>query len=259
MKLTIELVPKTAWYNNLRSQFTKEQWDFIRKYAYKRAGYKCEICGDTGDNHPIEAHEEWHYNDKNHTMTLDKVTALCPACHQVKHIGLAKKRGKLDEAIEHFIKVNGCTKEFAITYINVRIGLWKERSKSSWTLDIKKQQDWIRSKVPDSAQAIELQGKYNVMQIELQKQIEQWGNENLKTANEKRRCNELFNEFFTIPFCGHGLEESLKLKLEHYALLSVMFDNEPKAIKDLFTDSEINCLKLIELIDKNLEDLTLGA
>ena len=91
MKLTIELVPKTAWYNNLRSQFTKEQWDFIRKYAYKRAGYKCEVCGDTGDNHPIEAHEEWHYNDKNHTMTLDKVTALCPACHQVKHIGLAKK------------------------------------------------------------------------------------------------------------------------------------------------------------------------
>ena len=29
MKLTIELVPSTAWYSNVRSNVSKEEWDKI--------------------------------------------------------------------------------------------------------------------------------------------------------------------------------------------------------------------------------------
>lgn len=43
MKLTIELVPSTAWYSNVRSNVTQAEWDVLRKECYKKAGYVCEI------------------------------------------------------------------------------------------------------------------------------------------------------------------------------------------------------------------------
>ena len=44
MKLTIELVPSTAWFTNVRSEVSKAKWDKIRRKSYKHADYKCEIC-----------------------------------------------------------------------------------------------------------------------------------------------------------------------------------------------------------------------
>ena len=59
MKLTIELVPQTAWYSNVRSNVTKSEWDVLRKACYKAAGYKCEVCSGKGPKHPVECHEMW--------------------------------------------------------------------------------------------------------------------------------------------------------------------------------------------------------
>lgn len=61
LPLQIELVPSTAFGENLRKLLTKTEWDKVRKAVYKRAGYKCEICGGKGEKHPVEAHEEWLY------------------------------------------------------------------------------------------------------------------------------------------------------------------------------------------------------
>ena len=66
MKLTIELVPKTAWFSNLRSILARAAWDKLRKESYKNAAHKCEICGGYGKKHPVECHEIWEYDDKNH-------------------------------------------------------------------------------------------------------------------------------------------------------------------------------------------------
>jgi hypothetical protein len=49
MKLTIELVPKTSWYSNVRSNVSKDEWDKIKKKCYIKANYKCEICNGIGD------------------------------------------------------------------------------------------------------------------------------------------------------------------------------------------------------------------
>ena len=72
MKLTIELVPSTAWYSNVRSNVTSSQWDVLRKECYKNAGYKCEVCGGKGPKHPVECHEIWEYNDESFTQTLKR-------------------------------------------------------------------------------------------------------------------------------------------------------------------------------------------
>ena len=59
-KLTSEIVPSTCWYNNVRSNVSTKEWDYLRKKSYESAGNVCEICGDTGKNqgfnHNVECH-----------------------------------------------------------------------------------------------------------------------------------------------------------------------------------------------------------
>lgn len=135
-KLTIELVPSTCWLTNLRSELSKSQWDQLRKATYRKANYRCEICGGKGDKHPVEAHEIWHYDDTNLVQSLQGLIALCPACHQVKHIGLAKLRGKGEEAANHLKKVNGWNERETQQYILEAFHTWNERSKYQWQLDL---------------------------------------------------------------------------------------------------------------------------
>lgn len=132
MKLTIELVPKTAWYSNVRSLVSKEQWDVIRKRCYLQANYKCEICFGKGPAHPVECHEIWEYDDVNHIQTLTGLIALCPKCHQVKHAGLASINNKTDEVIRQLMIVNSMTKQEAMDYHANAFELWHNRSKNEW-------------------------------------------------------------------------------------------------------------------------------
>jgi hypothetical protein len=37
----------------------------------------------------------WHYDDDRSIQRLERLAALCPARHEVKHAGLASKRGRL--------------------------------------------------------------------------------------------------------------------------------------------------------------------
>lgn len=142
--LTIELVPSTVWYSNLRSELPKEQWDCLRKACYRKAGYVCEICGGKGPKWPVECHEIWDFNDERRTQTLTGLVALCPDCHSVKHIGLAGKRGRGREARDHLVKVNGWSREQANSYIRKSFEVWEERSRHEWTLDI----SWISQHLP---------------------------------------------------------------------------------------------------------------
>ncbi len=136
MKLTIELVPSTAWYSNVRSNVTTTEWDVLRKECYKKAGYKCEVCAGKGPNHPVECHEIWEYDDDACTQTLEGLIALCPDCHSTKHFGFARVSGKEKEAKLHLMKVNDLTEEQADKYIEEVFMIWEQRSKYDWTLDI---------------------------------------------------------------------------------------------------------------------------
>lgn len=139
-KLTIELVPKTAWYSNVRSNVTTSEWDTIRKKSYNLADNKCEICGDVGTNHgyrhKLECHEIWEYNDETHVQKLVGLISLCPFCHKVKHPGLAKMNGEEEIVYKQLLKVNGMNRFEAMRYVGEAFAVWTERSKHQWTLDI---------------------------------------------------------------------------------------------------------------------------
>lgn len=134
MILSIELVPKTAWFNNLRSYLSKTEWDEVRKRCYSRANHKCEICGGKGPKWPVECHEIWEY--KNNQVSLVDLISLCPDCHEVKHIGLAQIKGNFERALNHFIKVNRCSKQEALSHIENAFGVWRERNKTIWQLNV---------------------------------------------------------------------------------------------------------------------------
>lgn len=135
-KLTIELVPSTSWFNNVRTQVSTQEWDIIRHAVYAKANNVCEICGGKGKKHAVECHEIWEYDDKEHIQKLTGMIALCPGCHRVKHIGRAQIQGEYGIALSHLAKVNGWTKEDAQLYVEAQFEQWAKRSKYQWKLDI---------------------------------------------------------------------------------------------------------------------------
>ena len=61
--------------------------------------------------------------------------ALCPACHEVKHLGLAAQRGRQRAALAHLAKVNGWTAADAEAYAEVVFEQWATRGRHHSTLD----------------------------------------------------------------------------------------------------------------------------
>lgn len=145
MKLTIELVPETAWYNNLRKMMPVRIWDNLRRSVYAEYKYRCGVCDATGMLH---CHEIWEYDDLLNIQRLKGFIALCPMCHHVKHIGFARvlaDKGELDfnDVVSHFLSVNECSVEEYERYVDDAFKLWDERSNHLWTTDLGEYRDLI--------------------------------------------------------------------------------------------------------------------
>lgn len=134
--LTIELVPATSWFTNLRSLVSSDQWDQLRKATYRAASQRCEICGGRGPKWPVECHEIWEYDDQKRVQRLIGLIALCPNCHQVKHFGLARVQGQQEIAGRWLMEVNGWTRRQAYDHVQAAFALWEKRSQKQWEVDI---------------------------------------------------------------------------------------------------------------------------
>lgn len=134
LRLTIELVPKTSFFNNLRAVVPPEEWDRIRKRVYTDYHHRCGICGAAGR---LACHERWAYDDTTHEQRLLGYIALCDLCHHVKHIGYAgvlAMRGHLDfeRVVTHFLRVNNCDRATFERHKREAFALWHERSRHQW-------------------------------------------------------------------------------------------------------------------------------
>jgi hypothetical protein len=148
LRLTIELVPTTSWYNNMRKVVSQSAWDKIRKGVYAEYGHRCGICGAEGR---LECNEIWEYDDINHIQMLQGFIALCPLCHLVKHIGFAgvqAGKGEIDYEIvvQHFMKVNKCNREDFDQYRIQVIKQWQIRSKYQWEVNLGSYENLIITK-----------------------------------------------------------------------------------------------------------------
>ncbi len=140
MKLKVELIPKTCAASNIRTLIPRKYWDLLRKTAYKQANNKCEICGgvgkDQGYRHDLECHEVWEYNVGLRVQKLVGLMALCPLCHQCKHIGRAKYIGKKDVVMKHMKKINKLTQRKLDEYLEKEFIKYADNSRIRWKLDL---------------------------------------------------------------------------------------------------------------------------
>lgn len=109
-----ELIPYSMHYKNVRAILSQDNWQVVAKIAYRQSKYKCDICHAKGK---LECHEIWQFDDKKLTQKLIGLTSLCPECHRVKHIGLAKKMGYYNSTIKHMAKVNKISISQAERYV----------------------------------------------------------------------------------------------------------------------------------------------
>ena len=138
LKLKMELVPESCWWSNVRNNINKEDWNLIKKDTHIKPGYKCEICGETGDEWPVECHEKWEYNNEDRIQKLTGFISLCPNCHKVKHMGHTQILGRnfQIEAMKRFMNINSLSKKDARLYYDYAFQEWRERSKIGWNFDI---------------------------------------------------------------------------------------------------------------------------
>lgn len=89
-----DMLPSSAWENNLRFALTDDEWDRLRRFCYQAAGNTCVACGSRGEPH-VEAHESWAFDEKTGIQRLKGLLCLCPTCHKGKHLGYAQRIGRL--------------------------------------------------------------------------------------------------------------------------------------------------------------------
>lgn len=137
--LFVDLVPRSCWFTNVRSCVSEQDWERLRRPILRRAGHRCEACGDGEDRatgRRLEVHERWHYNNDTAVQTLRRLICLCSPCHLVTHLGYANVTGRTEEALTHLRRVNGWDEGKTYGHVYASEQLWLDRSARTWTLDL---------------------------------------------------------------------------------------------------------------------------
>ncbi len=138
--LSVDLVPLSACSSNLRSVLSDAEWELCKRFAKNKSANVCSICGGVGPKHPVECHERWKFDEETGVQSLITLEALCPDCHEVTHMGLARKLGKATYAMSHLRNVNRWDQETAEMHTREAFALGERRSKRTWILDV----SWLK-------------------------------------------------------------------------------------------------------------------
>lgn len=114
-KLSISMVPKALWRENLRKHLTRANWNKLRMIQFEREP-NCELCGSSPVGAARQAHEEWSYDARAAVARLVGLRTTCRMCHFVEHPGFVNAMvaeakftpAILDEIERHFCAVNDC-------------------------------------------------------------------------------------------------------------------------------------------------------
>lgn len=138
----IDLVPRTSWGKSLsqlartKGSGFKRVWDRIRERELERCGFKCEICGASGEKGELLCHEKWRYDDSDCTQRLTGYEVVCKDCNLILHMGRTRVIGCVGRAVAHFQAVTGLGKNALSKAVNEATAEWRERSTITWNIDI---------------------------------------------------------------------------------------------------------------------------
>jgi hypothetical protein len=131
LRLAIEPIPASSAMASLAKLLPRPDWDRIRRSVYKRAEYRCRICGRDAR---LNCHEVWYYNERTGYQWLMGFQSLCDDCHGVKHMLSVRSRGRFDRLVKHFMQVNKVSfAEFTSHLQRARLRKSQlERSRPEW-------------------------------------------------------------------------------------------------------------------------------
>jgi hypothetical protein len=134
--LFVDLIPQTSWFRNVRAAVDPADWYRLRRMVYRRAGHRCEACGDSGSQ--PEAHERFTYDVQSGVQRLVRLICLCTACHRVTHFGRTMLQGDAagQAAIDHLQAVTGMIDLEIERHIRDAFDQWERRSAVSWRVDL---------------------------------------------------------------------------------------------------------------------------
>lgn len=174
--LFVEMIPQSAWFSNLRSELNPEEWKEVSRKTARQANNHCEICGGQGSAHPVECHERWNFDMQSHIQTLIRTIALCPACHEATHFGLARIKGRDREAEQQLRKVNNWDEVQVIRHIELAGIAWEQRSAIDWTLDAR----WLLTFLPLSEKSANIIIEHAAGLLE--RKIEPWQQDIIRSS-----------------------------------------------------------------------------
>ncbi|WP_426979962.1 hypothetical protein ACQCSU_21955 (plasmid) [Pseudarthrobacter sp. O4] len=139
--LSVELIPKPLFGENLRNRLTRVEWEKCKKFAKEASDSACGVCGGVGAKGHVDCHERWEWIEDGelHVQNLVGLIALCPRCHGAKHYGRTQMMGYADDASDQLMKVNGWSLEELNDHLLAARDQWLERNTHEWTLDL----DWL--------------------------------------------------------------------------------------------------------------------
>lgn len=135
-RIGLDLIPESAWFSNARQFLDEKTWTVIKKRVYARHKYRCECCDGQGLKHPVECHERWNWDEVKKIQSLVGFSALCPACHEVCHFGLARVKRRDGIALQHLRAVNDWAHDEAQLHIDKSFEEWERRSDIEWSIDL---------------------------------------------------------------------------------------------------------------------------
>lgn len=149
MRLKIQMIPKTMYEKNVRSELTTTDWQQLSRLIRYQAHGTCSICeAENLDLRDMDAHEVWDYiiekknGEKVYIQRLKEIIPVCKKCHAAIHIGHTKALGKqthtncYERAVDHFMEVNHCGYSKFVEKERKAHKKWLKRSKHKWKLDI---------------------------------------------------------------------------------------------------------------------------
>lgn len=141
-RLSIDLVPATAWGENLRTLFaTPTVFKRVKAWTHERAGQRCEACGrikggERGQTKTLECHEQWSYDDGAGVQRLESTVSLCRMCHMCCHFGLSQLQGREPQVRAWLRRVNAWSERQLQDHIAESFETWNRRSAMEWRTDV---------------------------------------------------------------------------------------------------------------------------
>lgn len=132
----VDLIPATSWFASLANLLTRTSWEVLRAPLVAHHGG----CEDCGGGTSLEAHENWlyePYDEDSGVQSLSGIVVLCKVCHETRHLGLARMRGRFGLAFSRLCAVNRISTLEAPVYLREIESRWEIRSDMEWALDLR--------------------------------------------------------------------------------------------------------------------------